>query len=108
MSTVTPKRPDVSAKITSPRDRLPVVLWTAALILLAAAACWRPQAVLPAARATLGPFATLAAIIVGSVLADRLGAFRMLARLLVDAPHRVSVPALVGFIAVFADKIPPF
>ena len=69
MHTVTPRKPDLSARITSPRDRLPVVLWTAAVILTAAAACWRPAALLPAARATLGPFATLAAIIAGSVLA---------------------------------------
>jgi hypothetical protein len=63
------------------RDRLSAVLWTAAVILAAAAACLRPDALLPAARATLGPFATLAAIIAGSVLADRLGVFRVLADL---------------------------
>jgi Na+/H+ antiporter NhaD/arsenite permease-like protein len=107
MSTVTPKRPDVSAKITSPRDRLPLVLWTAALILLAAAACWRPQAVLPAVRATLGPFATLAAIIVGSVLADRLGAFRMLARLLVrdQAPRAVVAASVLAFTALLSGLV---
>jgi hypothetical protein len=49
-----------------------VVLWAAAVILAAAAARWRPPALLPAAQATLGPFATLAAIIAGSVLAGRL------------------------------------
>lgn len=107
MSTITPKRPDVSAKITSPRDRLPVVLWTAAVILLAVAACWRPQAVLPAARATLGPFATLAAIIVGSVLADRLGAFRALARLLVrdQAPRAVAAGSVLTFTALLSGLV---
>jgi hypothetical protein len=70
------------------------VLWAAAVILTAAAACLRPEALPPAARATLGPFATLAAIIAGSVLADRLGVFRMLAGLLIRdrAPARWPPP----------------
>ncbi|HEX6449769.1 MAG TPA: SLC13 family permease [Trebonia sp.] len=107
MSIVTPEKPDVSAKITSPRDRLPMVLWTAAVILVAAAACWRPQAVLPAARATVGPFATLAAIIVGSVLADRLGAFQALARLLVRdrAPRAVAAASVLAFTALLSGLV---
>jgi hypothetical protein len=39
-----------------------------------------PRGLLSAARATLRPFATLAAIIAGSVLAGRLGVFGALAR----------------------------
>lgn len=107
MHTATPKRADVSARITSPRDRLPVVLWTAAVILTAAAACWRPAALLPAARATLGPFATLAAIIAGSVLAGRLGVFGALARLLIPdrAPRAVAAASVLAFTALLSGLV---
>jgi Na+/H+ antiporter NhaD/arsenite permease-like protein len=107
MRTVTPRRPDVSARITSPRDRLPVVLWTAAVILAATAACWRPAALLPAARATLGPFATLAAIIAASVLAGRLGVFRALARLLIPgrAPRALAAASVLAFTALLAGLV---
>src|SRR6266568_4793427 len=102
MPTITSEKPEISARITSPRDWLPVVLWTAAVILTAAAACLRPEALPPAARATLGPFATLAAIIAGSVLADRLGVFRMLAGLLIRdrAPRAVAAASVLAFTAV--------
>ncbi len=104
MRTVTPRKPEVSARITSPRDRLPVVLWAVAVSLTAAAACLRPAALLPAARATLGPFATLAAIIAGSVLADRLGVFRILAGLLIRdrAPRAVAAASVLAFTAVLS------
>ncbi len=102
MPTITSEKPEISARITSPRDWLPVVLWTAAVILTAAAACLRPEALPPAARATLGPFATLAAIIAGSVLADRLGVFRILAGLLIRdrAPRAVAAASVLAFTAV--------
>ena len=102
MPTITSEKPEISARITSPRDWLPVVLWTAAVILTAAAACLRPEALPPAARATLGPFATLAAIIAGSVLADRLGVFRALAGALIRdrAPRAVAAASVLAFTAV--------
>jgi arsenical pump membrane protein len=104
MRTVTPARTAVYARITSHRDWLPVLLWTAAVILLAAAAWVRPGAVLPAARVTLGPFATLAAIIAGSVLAGRIGLFRALARLLIPdhAPRPVAAGSVLAFTALLA------
>jgi Na+/H+ antiporter NhaD/arsenite permease-like protein len=107
MRTITPGRPDVSARITSPRDRLPVVLWTAAIILTAAAACWRPAALLPATRATLGPFAILAAIIAGSALAARLGVFGALARLLIRdrAPRAVAAASVLAFTALLSGLV---
>jgi Na+/H+ antiporter NhaD/arsenite permease-like protein len=107
MRVVTPRQPDASARITSPRDGLPVVLWTAAVLLTAAAACARPQALLPAARATLGPFATLAAIIAGSVLAGRLGVFGALARLLIRdrAPRAVAAASMLAFTALLAGLV---
>jgi Na+/H+ antiporter NhaD/arsenite permease-like protein len=102
MPTITSEKPEVSARIASSRDRLPVVLWAAAVILTAAAACLRPEALPPAARATLGPFATLAAIIAGSVLADRLGVFRLLAGLLIRdrAARGVAAASVLAFTAV--------
>lgn len=79
-----------------------MVLWAAAVILTAAAVCSRPAALPPAAQATLGPFATLAAIIAGSVLADRLGVFRILASLLIRdrAPRAVAAASVLAFTAV--------
>jgi Na+/H+ antiporter NhaD/arsenite permease-like protein len=107
MHIITPRGPEVSARITSPRDRLPAVLWTAAITLTTTAACLRPQALLPAARATLGPFATLAAIIAGSVLAGRLGVFRALARLLIPgrAPRAAAAASVLAFTALLAGLV---
>jgi Na+/H+ antiporter NhaD/arsenite permease-like protein len=107
MPTITSEKHEVSARITSPHDWLPAVLWTAAAILTATAACWRPQALLPAARATLGPFATLAAIIAGSVLADRLGAFRALARLLIPgrAPRAAAAASVLALTALLSGLV---
>ena len=99
MPVVAPTKPVVSARIASRRDWLPVLLWAAAVILLAAAACVRPGAVLPAARVTVGPFAMLAAIIAGSVLAGRIGLFRALATLLI--PDRAPRPVVAGSVLVF-------
>lgn len=83
-----PVRADRSVRITSPRDPIRQILWGAAGILVALAAGLRAGAVLPAARATIGPFATLATIIAGAALAGHLGAFRLAARLLM--PDRAS------------------
>ena len=102
MPTITSEKPGVSATIASSRDWLPVALWAVAVTLTAAAACLRPDALPPAARATAGPFATLAAIIAGSVLADRLGVFRVLAALLIRdrAPRGVAAASVLAFTAV--------
>jgi arsenical pump membrane protein len=107
MRTIMPKGLEVSARITSPRDRLPVLLCTAAVILTAIAACIQPQALLPAARATLGPFAMLAAIIVGSVLAGRLGLFRALAGLLIRdrASPVVAAASVLAFTALLSGLV---
>jgi Na+/H+ antiporter NhaD/arsenite permease-like protein len=99
MPIITPAKAAVSARITSRRDLLPVLLWAAAVILLAAAAWVRPGAVLPAARLTLGPFAMLAAVIAGSVLAGRIGVFRALAKLLI--PDRATRLVVAGSVLAF-------
>jgi Na+/H+ antiporter NhaD/arsenite permease-like protein len=107
MRTFTPVRPEISATITSQADRLPVVLWTAAVALLTVAAFARPAALVPAAGSTLGPFLTLAAIIAGSVLAGRLGLFRLLARELIRdrAPRPVAAASVLVFTAVLAGLV---
>jgi arsenical pump membrane protein len=107
MRTITSQKPEISARITSPRDRLPLLLWTAAVILTAAAACLRPEAVLPAAAATLGPFATLAAVIAGSALAGRLGVFAALARFLIrdQAPRPVAAASVLAFTALLSGLV---
>jgi Na+/H+ antiporter NhaD/arsenite permease-like protein len=83
------------------------VLWTTAVILTPAAACLRRQDLLPAARATAGPFATLAAIIGGSVLVGRLGVFRALAGLLIRdrAPRAVATASVLAFTALLSGLV---
>jgi Na+/H+ antiporter NhaD/arsenite permease-like protein len=96
MPTTATEKPEESARIASSADRLPAVLWVAAIVLTAAAACRHPAALPSAARATLGPFVTVAAIIAGSVLAGRLGVFRALAGLLIGGrASRVAAAASV-------------
>jgi Na+/H+ antiporter NhaD/arsenite permease-like protein len=107
MPTITSEQTEVSARIASPRDRLPVVLWAAAVILTVAAACLRPRALPLAAQATLGPFATLAAIIAGSVVAGRLGVFGALARFLIrdHAPRAVAAASVLAFTALLSGLV---
>ena len=107
MPTITSEKPEVSATIASRWNPLAVVLWTAAVILSAVAACLRPDDLLPAAGATLGPFATLAAIITGSVLAGRLGVFGALAGFLIrgQAPRAVTAASVLAFTAVVSGLV---
>jgi Na+/H+ antiporter NhaD/arsenite permease-like protein len=83
------------------------IVRVAAAIVGTVAIALRPAAALPAARATLGPFVTLAAIIGCSVLADRLGAFRLAARLLVPgrAPRTVAAGAVLVFTALLSALV---
>lgn len=80
------------------------VVLAAAVILSTVAVVLRPAAVLPAARATAGPFVTLAAIIGCSVLANRLGAFRLAGRLLIPgrAPRAVAAAAVLACTALLS------
>lgn len=58
-------------------------------------------------RATTGPFATLATIILASALADRLGAFRILGRAVVPnrGPRVASAGAILAFTAVLSALV---
>ena len=80
MKLITPNNTRKSARITSQRDPLRITIWAAGIVLEIIAAALRPDASAAAATATARPFATLAAIILASALADRLGAFRILAQ----------------------------
>jgi arsenical pump membrane protein len=85
MQLITPKNTSESARITSPSDPLRTAIWAAGIVLPIIAAALRPNASAAAAAATAKPFATLAAIILASALADRLGAFRVLASVVIPA-----------------------
>jgi len=62
---------------------------------------------LPAAGTTIGPFATLALIIAGSVLAGRLGVFKALARLLIrdGAPRALAAASVLAFTALLSGLV---
>jgi Na+/H+ antiporter NhaD/arsenite permease-like protein len=89
------------------RDPLLVALRAAGLGLAALAVALRPDAAAAAMRATAGPFATLAAIIIASALAGRLGAFRVLARALVPerGPAAAAAAAVLAFTAVLSALV---
>ena len=99
MRLITSNNTSESATITSSCDPLRVAIWAAGVIVAVIAVARGPDASATAARATAGPFATLAAIILASALADRLGAFRILARALIPARGRTTS---TGAVLVFA------
>ncbi len=77
-----------SDTISAPTDWLRLAILAAAALRGAAAFTTRQQDILPAMGETVQPFLAVAAIIVLGGLADRVGAFRLLARLLI--PERAS------------------
>jgi arsenical pump membrane protein len=107
MPLITPKSTSESARITSSRDPLRMIIWAAGILLAAIATGLGPGASVLAARATAGPFATLAAIILASALADRLGAFRVLASALIPArgPKIISAAAVLALTALLSALV---
>ena len=107
MQLITPKNTSKSAKITSSRDPLRITIWAAGVVLAVIATALGPDASVPAARATAGPFATLAVIILASVIADRLGAFRILASALIPArgPKIASAAAILALAALLSALV---
>jgi arsenical pump membrane protein len=83
------------------------VLWVAGVTLAAIAVALAPGAATTAARATIGPFATLAVIILSSVLADRLGAFAVLERFLIPAglSRIAAAAAILAFTALISALV---
>jgi arsenical pump membrane protein len=95
-----------SAKIMSPRDPLCVTIWSAGILLAIMAVALRPTASAGAAIATARPFATLAGIILASVVAGQLGAFRLLARVLVPARGaKVTTAAVLTLTALLSALV---
>jgi len=88
-------------------DPLRPVVWGAALALSVAALLADPAQFPPAARTTIGPFATLAGLIAGGIVADRLGVFRGLARVLIPsrASSRLAFAAVLVFTAALSGLV---
>jgi Na+/H+ antiporter NhaD/arsenite permease-like protein len=88
-------------------DLIRAAPWVAGITLAILALAVTPGAAADAARATIGPFATLAAIILSSVLADRLGAFAVLERLGIPAclPRTASAVAILVFTALISALV---
>jgi arsenical pump membrane protein len=82
-------------------------MWAVGVIIAALAAGLRPDGLAAAMRATTGPFATLATIILAAALAARLGAFRILGRALIPShgPTVVAAAAILAFTAVLSALI---
>jgi arsenical pump membrane protein len=98
---ITPNDTSESARNTSHRDALRTIIWAAGIVLAVIAIALRPDASAAAAAATARPFATLAAIILASALAGRLGAFRILAGALIPA-RGAKVTAAAAILALTA------
>jgi len=107
MQFITPKNTSKSAMITSSRDPLRMIIFAAGILLAVITAAVRPDAAASAAAATARPFAALAVIIFASVLADRLGAFRILARALIPArgPKVTSAAAVLALTALLSALV---
>ncbi len=88
-------------------DPIRVALWAAAAVLAATTTAIMPRTAAVAARATIAPFATLAAIILGAVLADRLGAFAVLERMLIPSrrPAGVTAAAILAVTALLSALV---
>jgi arsenical pump membrane protein len=107
MQFITPKNSSESARIKSSRDPLRMIIWAAGILLAVIAAAVRPDASVSAAGATARPFVILAAIILASALADRLGAFRTLASALIPArgPRVTSAAAVLTLTALLSALV---
>lgn len=103
----TSHEPGRSARITSRPDRLRLALWVGAIALLALALGLQRGELVPATQRTADPFLTLAGIILAAVLADRLGLFRFMARLLVPdrAPRAAAVAAVLALAALLSALV---
>jgi arsenical pump membrane protein len=107
MRLITPKITNKSARIASSSDPLRLIIWAAGILLAVTTAAARPDTSASAAAATARPFVTLAAIILASVLADRLGAFRIAARVLIPArgARAVSAAAVLALTALLSALV---
>ena len=107
MQLIMPKNTNKSDRITPSRDPLRMIIWAVGILLAAITAVARPDTSASAAAATARPFATLAVIILASVLVDRLGAFRILASALIPArgPKITSAAAVLTLTALLSALV---
>ena len=87
-----------SATVVSRPDWLRRVLWGAGVVLAVVALSVDRVGLLKAAESTAPPFLTLAVVIAGGAIADRLGVFRLLATLVLSE----SVPTILASTSVLA------
>lgn len=107
MRSCTPEARSRSDTISARRDPLRLAIWGASVAATITAAALEPRRVRTALRGTAGPFATLAVVIMAGALFDRMGLFRILARLLIPdrASPRVSFGAVLAFTALLSALI---
>ena len=82
--------------IASHPDLLRPILWSAGVVLVGLAASLDRNSLVTAAERTAPPFLTLALVIAGGAIADRLGAFRLLSRVVLSE----KLPALLASASV--------
>jgi Na+/H+ antiporter NhaD/arsenite permease-like protein len=94
-------------RISAHRDPVRVVIWVAALVLVAAAGLFRAHLLIRAVGITGAPFLTLAAVIAAGLALDRAGVFRVLARLIVpaSAPDWLATAGALGLTALLSGLV---
>ena len=93
--------------ISAGSDPLRTVLWGLAVILNGIALTLHSGPWLPAADGTAGPFLTLAAVIVAGAVADWVGLFRLLARMLIPerASGRIAFALVLSMTAIVSGVV---
>jgi len=110
MASHCPARPETDTErdtIASRNDFLRPVLAGAGLVLVAFAGCVDLHSLATAAERTAGPFLTLAVVIGGGAIADRLGLFRLLTRVLLSdkVPSLMASASVLTFTAVVSGVV---
>ena len=102
-----PASGDERDTIASRTDLLRPVLACTGLFLVALAGWVDRQGLVTAAERTAPPFLTLAVVIVGGAIADRLGVFRLVARLVLSerVPGLVASASVLTFTAVVSGAV---
>lgn len=103
-------RPGIASErdtISARRDLVGPAVWMLALGLAGAATVLDRGRILPEAEATAWPFLTLAAVVSGGLVGDRVGVFRFAARLLIPqrAPAPLAVASVLALTALISGVI---
>ena len=89
--------------IAARSDRLRAAVWLLSCVLLVAASLFRRSALKSAGSGSLEPMLTLAAVIAAGLAADRLGAFTLVARLLL--PRRTGRTTAAAAVLLFTAAV---